>query len=100
MGLFESIPVEQHGMSEWTLVLAIIATVIMTLIIRWIYSMIIETKADVKRHDIEIRNLRESSLVICTTVKNIDQKINTVLHDTQKLNSVVVQHLIDNNKKE
>ena len=99
MGLFESIPVEQHGMSEWTLVLAIIATVIITLVVKYLVSMNIKTQADVDQHSIEIRNLRENSIEICTTVKNIDQKINTILHNTQEMNTAVVNHLLDNKQR-
>lgn len=99
MGLFESIPVEQHGMSEWTLVLAIVATVIITLIVKWLSGMITETQKDVDRHSIEIRDLRENSIEICTTVKNIDNKINTMLQATQEMNAVVVQHLLDSKPK-
>ena len=99
MGLFESIPVEQHGMSEWTLVLAIVATVIITLIVKWSSGMITETQKDVDRHSIEIRDLRENSIEICTTVKNIDQKINTILHNTQEMNTAVVNHLLDNKQR-
>lgn len=39
MGLFESIPVEQHGMSEWTLVLATIATAVTTLVVKYIVNL-------------------------------------------------------------
>ena len=99
MGLFESIPVEQHGMSEWTLVLAIIATVIITLVVKYLVSMNIKTQADVDQHGIEIRDLRENSIEMYTTIKNIDQKINTMLHDTHEMNAVVVQYLIDNKQR-
>ena len=83
-------------MSEWTLALAIIGSVIFTLAVNYLIGLNGKTQADVDQHTVEIRDLRENGIEICTTVKNIDQKINTIVHDTQEMNKTVVQHLIDN----
>lgn len=109
MSAYDYIPIEHHGMSEWTLLvfifIGIAVTIIVKLLIMWIGAHDSHMHEQVKRidaHDQQLNRVATDLVVIKNDIGYVKDSLNQMkepLNDMRELNQMVIAKVLKEDDK-
>ena len=106
MSIYDNIPIEHHGMSEWTffvfVFIAVAVTILVKLLIMWKAAHDLHMSEQVKRidaHDVQLSCVSTDVAVIKTDIGHVKtslEEIKTPLKNMTELTEKVFEKVLDN----
>jgi 5-bromo-4-chloroindolyl phosphate hydrolysis protein len=105
MSIYDNIPIEHHGMSEWTFLvfvfIAVAVSILIKLLIMWKEAHDSHMSEQVKRidaHEVQLNSVGTDLVVIKTDIGHVKESVTRMeepLKDMSELNRMVIKKVLE-----